>query len=214
MAQPKRVWVLIDGQNCYNDARRAFHLRSDPAERGQTSPLELAQLLLTQSRERRVLDSVRVYRGQPSNKRAKRSYARARRQRAAWEADGVVVRERPLKYPRDWPREREYEKGIDVALATDLVFHCAQRSFDRAIVVSTDTDLLPAIEISCDQQRNHDGPWIEVMSWYGTFPDPAEQLTRKRLSCKDKATGRDIWCHWIDEAKYQSVQDLTDYNAP
>lgn len=38
------------------------------------------------------------------------------------------------------------EKGVDVQIAIDLVIGVAENSYDTAIVVSSDTDLIPAIK--------------------------------------------------------------------
>lgn len=46
MSEPQRVWVLIDRQNCYRDARRAFHAPGDPSSYGQVSPRKLGELLV------------------------------------------------------------------------------------------------------------------------------------------------------------------------
>ncbi len=42
--------------------------------------------------------------------------------------------------------ERKREKGIDVMLATDLIVGAVEDSYDTAIVISSDADLLPAIK--------------------------------------------------------------------
>jgi uncharacterized LabA/DUF88 family protein len=42
--------------------------------------------------------------------------------------------------------ERKREKGIDVMLATDLIVGAVEDSYDIAIVISSDADLLPAIK--------------------------------------------------------------------
>ncbi len=39
------------------------------------------------------------------------------------------------------------EKGVDVQIAIDLVIGAAENHFDTAIIVSSDTDLIPAIKI-------------------------------------------------------------------
>jgi uncharacterized LabA/DUF88 family protein len=72
------------------------------------------------------------------------------KQRTAWERRGVKVFARPLRYPRKWPSEKALEKGVDVALAVDLVFNAARRYYDVAVVASTDTDLVPALEAVCE----------------------------------------------------------------
>jgi len=42
--------------------------------------------------------------------------------------------------------ERLREKGIDVKLATDLIVGAVDDQYDTAIVVSSDSDLIPAID--------------------------------------------------------------------
>lgn len=42
--------------------------------------------------------------------------------------------------------ERTREKGIDVKLATDLIVGAIDNRYDSAIVVSSDADLVPAID--------------------------------------------------------------------
>lgn len=42
--------------------------------------------------------------------------------------------------------ERTREKGIDVKLATDLIVGAVDRQYDVAIIVSSDSDLVPAID--------------------------------------------------------------------
>lgn len=42
--------------------------------------------------------------------------------------------------------QRSREKGIDVKLATDLIVGAVDEKYDTAIVVSSDTDLVPAVD--------------------------------------------------------------------
>jgi len=199
--QPQRVWVFIDSQNVYRDARRAFHGERDPARCGQIDPRRLADLLTERGPEddprARLLTSARVYTGAPGA-REPRAHSAHMRQRAAWERSGVEVRARPLRYPTDWPQSPAVEKGVDVSLAVDLVFAAARRSFDVGIVLSTDTDLVPALEAVCELRRAWGEPRLEVASW---------GPTKKRLRVK----GFPVWCHWLQSADYEQVRDLNDY---
>lgn len=45
------------------------------------------------------------------------------------------------------------EKGVDVKIAVDLVAGCYENKFDTAILVSSDTDLIPAIKKVRGQQK-------------------------------------------------------------
>lgn len=50
---------------------------------------------------------------------------------------------RDLRYPAGWPAQPAQEKGIDVALAVDVVMMAARREFDVGVLFSSDTDLVP-----------------------------------------------------------------------
>lgn len=119
---PDRVIVFIDYQNAHGWARRQFHpSAADPAV-GHVDPLRLGRLLVARRKRPSRLEGVRVYRGRPNPDRQARSAAANDRQTVAWERSGAVtVIRRPLRYPGDWPTTPAAEKGIDVALAIDLV---------------------------------------------------------------------------------------------
>jgi uncharacterized LabA/DUF88 family protein len=199
---PARVWVFIDGQNVLRDARDAFHdPKTDPASFGQVYPDKLAELLVTLGIQPRVLDQVRVYTGAPANVRQPTSYRAHMKQRSVWIGAGVKVFPRTLRYPSDWPKSRAQEKGVDVALAVDLVRHgLVDKSYDVGIVVSTDTDLVPALEavVESPDGRAWGWPRVEVFTW-------APNKKQLRLSTKN------LWCYRLDEAQYESVRDHTNY---
>jgi hypothetical protein len=131
---PLRVWVFIDAQNLYRDARDAFHRRGDPSSYGQVQPRQFGELVTSRGSGRtqrpRQLEEVRIYTGTPSSSKEPKANAAHMKQRAAWESQGVKVFARPLRYPRNWPVEKALEKGVDVALAVDLVFNGARRFYD------------------------------------------------------------------------------------
>jgi uncharacterized LabA/DUF88 family protein len=200
-----RTWVFIDGQNCYNDARRAFHHPRDSPQSGQIHPMKLAELLVQKGQANdgrpRELERVLLYKGLPSPKHDPRSYGAHRRQKSVWIGWGVKVFDRPIRYPQDYPKTPAIEKGVDVALAVDLVYNGLRRFYDQAIIFSTDTDLIPALEVLRDLYRAWGEPRLEVASW---------QPSRKRL----RLDGVSLWCHLLDKADYAQVQDFTDYRSP
>jgi hypothetical protein len=136
-----------------------------------------------------------VYRGRPSPDHQPRAAAANDRQTAAWQRSGAVtVIRRPLRYPADWPTAPAQEKGIDVALAIDVVAMALREEYDAAIVVSSDTDLMPAIETVYTGRLGH----VELATWAG-----ARRLRFPRTQLP--------WCHFISETEYRTLQDLTDY---
>ena len=142
----EEVMVFIDAQNMYRGARDAFFSRADYHVNGQLSPAALAELLRSRGRAGidRILSGTRVYTGRPDATKQPIGYSAHMKQCAAWAASGVTVIARTLRYSRNWPVERESEKGIDVRLAIDIVTLTGE--YDVAVVASGDTDLAPAIE--------------------------------------------------------------------
>jgi hypothetical protein len=187
--------IFIDYQNLFGWARRCFHKPPVPPEAGHIDPLRLGQLLLARRHSPSSLAGVRVYRGRPSPNRQAKSAAANDRQTDVWRRDPqVTVIRRPLRYPKGWPSTPAVEKGIDVAIAVDLVRLAMTRAFDAAILLSADTDLQPALEIILRTRLSH----VEVASWSGAG---RLCLPGSRLP----------WCHHLDKDTYLQVQDLTDY---
>lgn len=192
--------MFIDADNVYWDARRAFHRGSGPTSLGQTDPGKLARLVARRGPPDvvRELTEVRAYTGLPSQLHEPVSHAARARQLHRWRAAGVTVADRPLRYPNDWPRSKAEQKGVDVALAVDVVSGAARRRFDVAVIASTDTDLVPALEAVIDLRRAWGSPSVEVIAW---------APLNKRL----RVAAANIWCHWLTPADYLAVRDPTNY---
>ena len=194
-----RVVVFLDYQNVYMSAREAFHPSDGPHWDGQINPTALGELLVNRSPFNRYLSSVRVYRGIPDSTKDPKGYGACMRQNAAWSRSSKVkVLTRPLLYPSKWPGEKPREKGIDVSLSVDFVLMAAQRRYDIGILMSTDTDIKPALEavVKLGVART------EVAAWR----NPAHSH-RRRLHIP----GRKVWCHWLDADDYNCIKDNRDY---
>lgn len=78
--------------------------------------------------------------------------------------------------------ERLREKGIDVKIATDLIVGAVDNKYDTAIVISSDSDLIPAI----DWVRNRTKKKVEYIGF--SIPDPIDprKSTRPLLSLINK----------------------------
>lgn len=197
-----RVVVFIDYQNTYRAARRAFHDHTrDPHWFGQVHPLSLGQYITSTRGDNRRLEMVRIYRGLPSSKHDQRGYSAAQRQNDEWRRrDRTVVITRPLRYLRTNSEVKAEEKGIDVALAIDFAMMAVRGEYDIGVLMSLDTDLLPALE----QVAAMPDLTAEVASWK---PDdgPSHRLRVK---------GTETWCHWLPRAAYERMRDNRDYNRP
>jgi uncharacterized LabA/DUF88 family protein len=206
-----RVAVFIDYQNTYMRARTAFgDVRLDPFTFGQVFPRRLAVLLKQKGEEAdptRTLVGVRVYRGEPDAQRSPVGQAACQRQVRFWNAQKLVTAiTRPLHYletdwnsagaPTKWlPRE----KGIDVLLAIDMAMGAVQDEYDTAVLMSADTDLVPALEAVLEL-----GKRVEVASWR------PESFWGSRLT----VPGRNVWCHWLSRQDFEMVRDDADYTQP
>lgn len=197
-----RVVVYIDWQNTYRGARETFCAKDTFHTEGQIDPVKLAELLCVRGSTdgtQRELSQVRVYTGRPDSSRDSKGYGANQRQMAAWQKAGAMVIARTLRYPPGYPRVKAQEKGIDVALAIDFVMGAIDSRYDVGIIVSTDTDLRPALEVVA--QRFSGRPKPETAAWTGRGANRA--LT---------VPGARVWSHRLDKADYESVHDSTDYN--
>ena len=192
-----RVVVYIDSQNTYIGARDAFFGSRGLPTDGQYDPMRLAQRICEKSSRECSLEQVRVYTGRPSSLRDPKGYGANRRQCMAWGKAGVRVYARTLRYSRD-PRVKPQEKGIDVQLAVDLVAGAVDGLYDWGVVVSTDTDILPAIEYVAGKFPKE--RTVEVAAW--SSPPANRPL---------KLGGATMWCHFLDRDDFEMVRDDTVY---
>lgn len=198
--KPERVTVFIDYENVSRSARRCFLPNDSPAHAGQFDPLELSRILVSRRPRPSVLGEVRVYRGRPSPDRQPQAAAANDRQLSRWTRDSLVTAiRRPLSYRTDGKTGKLVisEKGIDVALAVDMVRLAISGGYDTAILVSRDTDQIPALETV----RDLGATWVEVAAWRGD--------SRLRF-----ADGKGPWCHWLNSQDYELVADNRDYTRP
>ena len=211
---PKRVVVFFDWQNVYKRARHAFFDEHDEDHtRGQTDAVDLALTLLEKTRARHdpdvlELEQIRIYRGRPTQQQDAKGYNAFQRQDGRWRRNNKIhTVYRDLKYPWDWGQpgceEKPREKGVDVAIAVDLVTMAREEAYDIAILMSADFDLQPAVDYV--QHRHHmrgETPVLEVAAW------KAEAGARPlRLKAKNLA----LHCHWLDRQDYYGAEDSTNY---
>lgn len=195
--RPDRVMVFMDYQNVHNWARKMFHgYGSDPAA-GHVFPQKVGELLVSRRNRPSELAGVRVYRGRP-NPSKQAGAARANdRQTSDWElSTKTTVIRRNVQYPPGWPTQKASEKGIDVAIAVDMIRLAMTGAYDAAILFSSDNDLLPAVEVLWDLPSVS----VEVARWSG-----AHRL--KMVNTKA------LWCHNLDRSDYDRVKDVFDYAA-
>ena len=202
-----RVSVFIDYQNVYHCAREAFgDPQTDPPTFGHVRPHRLGLLLKQLGEEvdpARELVAVTIYRGKPGTKSHPRLQSAFARQVAAWMALPLTtVKMRPLRYePVEWSsdqptRWRGKEKGIDVLMALDIALGARDNRYEVAVIVSADTDLIPAIDVALQA-----GKRVETATWH----------SRALPTSPLRASDRRLWNHWLDRQRFEYVRDDTDY---
>ncbi len=198
----EKATLFIDAQNLYNAFRRAFFSDIDNHVYGQFDPMKLASYICSQPPPgmTRTLNEVRVYSGRPDSTRDTRTHAAHMKQCAEWERKGAQIITRQLRYPREWPNIKAEEKGIDVALAIDFVSFAVDCLHDVGVLVSFDTDLIPAMEFVLKRQIINCK--VEVVGINSSI------TPNRRL----RVRGYNLWCNWIDMDIYNTISDMTDYN--
>ncbi len=197
---PKRVVIFVDYQNAYHSARGLFHdHKADPPWMGQFDPLLFGEHILRSGNDpARTISQIRMYRGLPDSAKQPGSHGAATSQNSKWESlPNVKVKARPLRYPPGFPKFKPMEKGIDVQIALDFALMAVRGEYEVGVLMSGDTDLLPALE----EVLNLTGAVVEVAAWRADAPP------RHRL----RLPGVPIRCHWIDRLAYQAMADSTDY---
>ena len=99
-------------------------------------------------------------------------------------------------YPPDYPNTRAMEKGIDVAVAVDMIRMGLANEMDVAILFSSDKDLLPAVEMLIDRRICH----VETAAWSDSH--------RIRMDGSQLP-----WCHFLNAETFALVRDWYDYSG-
>lgn len=87
---------------------------------------------------------------------------------------------------------------MDTALAVDFVTMAMEQEYDIGVIMSTDNDLLPALEFVNGRSEVHQ---VAVAAWGNSGRH------RYRLTIP----GANLWCHWLDRGDYDAVADPTNY---
>jgi uncharacterized LabA/DUF88 family protein len=193
----ERIAVFLDYQNVLQTGHGLYGVQGARDYENAPHPVRLAELIAERRARPSEAAAIRVYRGQPVSTFQPRPAATYEAQMSHWTRDARVhVHSRPLRYP-GWTVQnmgtgcaRPMEKGIDVALAVDLMHLAMRKQYDALVLFSSDTDLLPAIETIVGARMTH----LEVACWRGG--------PRLRLARTEKP-----WCHLLTRDDWRSVGD-------
>lgn len=173
----KRVLVLIDGSNFY------FSLRALKLPRHHYYEFNYYQFARWLAGDRKVANRnyyIGVVRVEPKDEASQKLYNDQQKLFAHLESAEQkfnVVRGFIMK-----TGDRYFEKGVDVRMAVDVVTGACEDRWDEAILVSSDTDLVPAINYA----QKH-GKAIEYVGFAGKPSNELAKICEKHrvLTAKD-----------------------------
>lgn len=161
---PERVQIFIDGGNFHFLALKPLSIQENTFDFDAFASFLADGRTISEKGKRFYIGTVREKEGNEQSKRAMGKQVQLFNQlkKTAWEIKTSKLRERTEKVIID-QRVTNYkkiqqcgiheivihtfrEKGIDVKIATDLVAAALDNKYDTAILVSSDTDLVPMID--------------------------------------------------------------------
>ena len=177
MTSKKRVFIQVDGSNFYH------RLKERPVRLENLLQFDFAKFAKLLANGEKVVKAVyyvgRV-RAKPNDKKAMRMMSNqqrllARLRNQGWSTSvGFILK----------TDDKHHEKGVDVKIAVDIVVGAYENLYDRLILVSSDTDLLPALHVVRKKDKE-----IEYVG-FSHAPSHAmiEHATETRLLRQDDLT--------------------------
>lgn len=184
MVEP--VTLYVDYENLRLSLKTAFAL-----ETGHFDPRKLADLVIGRRQRLSALTEVRVYRAIADPVRdPRRAQDDMRRVRRWLSQDRVAFIGRPLRYIASTGAMKE--KGIDIALAVDVLMNAFERSSDVVVVASRDSDFEPLIDSLMHRAslRRH----VELVGIVGL----------SRVTLRDTQLP---WCHYLSREDFEAIRD-------
>jgi len=135
----KRIFVQFDGSNFYNKVKRtssnihltAYNYSALASSLSKEKPTKISY----------YVGEIKQYK---SNQKSKRLYANQQSLFSNLRKQGIVIK---LGYLLK-SDGKYHEKGVDAQIAADMIYGALRDEYDICYLISSDTDLLPAIEIA------------------------------------------------------------------
>lgn len=139
MTNKEKVAVFIDGSNFY------YKMRDKEIEISNTTEFDYKGLSKWLSRDREIVYMgyyVGAVRAKPEDRKGQALRRRQQKLFSHLESQEFVIK-------RGYLMQNEgsyHEKGVDVHLSVDLLVGAYENQYDTAIIISSDTDLIPVIQ--------------------------------------------------------------------
>lgn len=191
----EQIAVFLDYSNVH---LLAHDMYAPNLERWTThlSPRLIADRIVELRGRDSELGRVHFYRGSPDFHRDIEATRVFREESARWERDSkTTAHYEPMLY--GWGRTVPKESGVDMRLGLDLVEAARSHAYDRIVLFSGDSDLLPAVEDVVKTTSR-----LELVAWTDGQATPGNVLTER---CRRK--GFRLWTHHFDSEDFWACQD-------
>lgn len=140
----KKILVQFDGSNFYNKVKKMLpQIHLTPFDyRGLASEI-------SKNKQSKVIYYVGEIRKYPGNKKSERLYASQQSLFLNLRKQNIEVKLGYLLMSNG----KYHEKGVDVQIAVDIVRGAIKNEYDVCYVISSDTDLLPAIQTAKEEKK-------------------------------------------------------------
>ncbi len=139
-----KILIQFDGSNFYNKVKRIdgeIHLTT-------FNYAGLAKLI-AKTIPNKIIYYVGEIRQQEDNKKSKKLYANQQKLFTYLRNNNIEIKLGYLLLSDG----KFHEKGVDVQIAVDIVRGAIKNEYDKCFLVSSDTDLLPAIQTAKDEGK-------------------------------------------------------------
>ncbi len=165
MDRKERVQIFIDGGNFHHLVLKKLDIKELDFSFEDFIDFLVGDREITELGKRFYIGTIREKAGDEYSKRAmaKQTALFSTLEAKKWQIktsklrnrlEKIVIDERTIDYRNILGKgitcieiNRKREKGIDVKLATDMIISAMDDRYDTAILISSDTDLIPAIDI-------------------------------------------------------------------
>jgi len=165
MDKKERVQIFIDGGNFHHLVLKKLDIKELDFSFENFIDFLVGDREITELGKRFYIGTIREKTGDEYSKRAmsKQTSLFSTLETKNWQIktsklrnrlEKIVIDERTINYKDVLSKgitcieiNRKREKGIDVKLATDMIIGAMDDKYDTAILISSDTDLIPAIDI-------------------------------------------------------------------
>ena len=173
MNDNERVFIIIDGNNFYHRLKELKLINLLFFDYEKFVSFLIGRRLLVSNNY--YIGAIREERNNPKSKELMRGQ---RKLTGSLQRDGWII-----KFGHMLKADGYHEKGVDVQIAVDILVGAYENFYDTAILVSSDTDLIPALAKAREKGKKIEYVGFSHKPSYGliTHSDIRRLLTREDI---------------------------------